>query len=76
MIWHFTVEPIIRATIHGLGPALSNTGQYFVLAHSIYLLYIQLVTIPYTYSSPCSKLHTRLHSFILSTFVIKLLRQY
>ena len=38
-------------------------------------LYIQLVTKPYTYGSSCSRLHIRLHSVILSTIVIKLLRQ-
>ena len=38
-------------------------------------LYIQLVTKPYTYGSSCSRLHVQLHSVILSTFVIKFLRQ-
>jgi len=38
-------------------------------------LYIQLVTKPYTYGSSCSRLHVQLHSIILSTFVIKFLRQ-
>jgi len=39
-------------------------------------LYIQLVTKPYTYGSSCSRLHVQLHSVILSTFVIKFLRQF
>ena len=39
------------------------------------MLYIQLVTKPYTYGFYCSRLHIRLHSVILSTFVMKLLRQ-
>ena len=38
-------------------------------------LYFQLVTKPYTYGSSCSRLHVQLHSVILSTFVIKSLRQ-
>jgi len=38
-------------------------------------LYIQLVTKPYTYGSSCSRLHVQLHSVILSTFLIKFLRQ-
>ena len=38
-------------------------------------LYIQLLTKPYTYGSSCSRLHVQLHSVILSTFVIKFLRQ-
>jgi len=41
----------------------------------LYCLYIQLVTKPYTYGSSCSRLHVQLHSVILSTFVIKFLRQ-
>jgi len=35
----------------------------------------QLVTKPYTYRYSCSRLHTRLDSVALSTFVIKMLRQ-
>jgi len=35
----------------------------------------QLVTKPYTYGFSCSRLHVRLHSAVLSTLVIKLLRQ-
>ena len=40
-------------------------------------LYIQLVNVtkPYTYGSSCSRLHVQLHSVILSTVVIKLIRQ-
>ena len=38
-------------------------------------LYIQLVTKPYAFGSSCSRLNVRLRSVILSTFVIKLLRQ-
>ena len=35
----------------------------------------QLLTKPYTYGSSCSRMHVQLHSVILSTFVIKFLRQ-
>ena len=40
------------------------------------ILYIQLVTKPYTYGFSCSRLHVRLHSVVLTSFVIKLLMQY
>ena len=48
-----------------------NTKLSMLSAHA----YIPLVTKPYTYGSSCSRLHVQLHSVILSTFVIKFLRQ-
>jgi len=50
--------------------------EYIIRAMNTKLsMYIQLVTKPYTYGSSCYRLHVQLHSVILSTFVIKFLRQ-
>ena len=50
--------------------------EYIIRAMNIKLsMYIQLVTKPFTCGSSCYRLHVQLHSVILSTFVIKFLRQ-
>ena len=48
-----------------------RSSSHWVLLINI----LQLVTKPYTCRFSCSRLHTKLHSVTLSTFVIKLLRQ-
>ena len=49
--------------------------EYIIRAMNTKHAQSQLETKPYTYGSSCSRLHIQLHSVILSTFVIKLLRQ-
>jgi len=81
--WLATVRDISRGTHHVINPSrpspafrtASDKSWAWRHGNEATHLYIQLVTKPYTYGSSCSKLHVQLHSVILSTFVIKLLRQ-